>query len=102
MGKTKRHETGDFDDDGQTVNFRSKRKSKQSRKQRKSKANLQLIVGLQSQRHVPNEETLAAMHEPMDCLGFDTVDEMLKELHDSPSEELQRDVNDEQNNAEKC
>ena len=85
MGKTKRHDK-DSGDDG-TVNFRSKRKGKQSRKKRKGKANLQNSVSLQSQRHipsVPNAETIAALKEIENgtLRTFDTVEEMLEELHE--------------------
>ena len=85
MGRTHRHEK----DEGEIVNFRSKRKGKQSRKERKSKASLSNNVSFRSQRHVPhqpNAETIKAMEETDAILQaengtlrtFDTVEEMLE------------------------
>jgi len=89
MGKTKRHEQTDGH------RFKKLRGQTSKRKDRKNKATLSNFISFRSQRHVPhqpNEETLAAMnelegHEPMDCLGFDTVEELLGELHEPDDKE---------------
>ena len=90
MGRTHRHQKQlDIETEGEIVNFRSKRKGKQSRKERKGKAKLSNLVTFQSQRHIPNQpndETIAAMEEILnandDC--FDSVEELLKDLNDEP------------------
>ena len=70
MGKTNRHEKTE----DETINFRSKRKGKQSRKDRKSKANLQNLVSLRSQRHILNDElTIKTMEETDARIGTNEI-----------------------------
>lgn len=79
MGKTHRYQN-----DGEIVNFRSKRKGKQSRKQRKSKASLSKLI-YRSHGHILNEEELAAIEqvENGEFRMLNNVEELLEELNDT-------------------
>ena len=77
-GKTKRKERTE-------KRLHSKRNPKRKGRSQ-SKAQLRNLVSL---TNIPDEDTIAiedeTMHEPQDCLGFDSDENMLKELHEPDS-----------------